>query len=142
VEEQREAIGMVWPDMMECAAAMNGTPTERCLHYVDPAAAMSIARDIMELERPGERLFVAYWRVWWTAASRLGQPVPAQTIVDHSLSAEDAQSALDALKRMAYVAYYGPDELAGTSLSPGYAAFIDCEGCQQWRSAWREGQHS
>lgn len=138
--EQRAAIHSVWPDLMECAAKMNGTPTERCHHYILPADAMSSAKRIL-LEEAGEEegavLFLAYWRVWWTAASQLGRPVQAEAIADDSLPQPNAEQALDRLVGMAYVANFGHAELAGTSFAPGYSAFIDCKGCQEWRVQWR-----
>lgn len=134
----REAMNMVWPDMMECAARMNGTPTEDCYSYLRPADAMATVRQITEAEQPNLPLFLTYWRVWWTAASHIGRPATLQTIVDASLTEEVAHESLDALTSMAYIAHFGPRELAGTDLNPGYLAFLDCEGCQNWRSDWRQ----
>ena len=134
---QRAVISSVWPELMECAAHMNGTPTPDCLEYVSAADGMATARMLLS-ERDEETLFLAFWRLWWTAASHIGHPVQAAEIADAVLPAEDATVALDQLCDLAYAYYYDGAQLGGTGLPSGYAPFIDCEGCQEWRAGLRE----
>ena len=93
--EQRAAIASVSARSMECAARMNGTPTDDCWSYVAASDGMAKAREIMAAEYPDYPLFTAYWRVWWTAAARLGRPVAVEQIVDNTMAEDAAEAALD-----------------------------------------------
>jgi hypothetical protein len=137
---RRSVVAAVWPGLMECASAMNGTPTPRCLRYVSAGDGIETASQILGHEESGNRLFLAYWRLWWTAGSRLGRPVQTGLIADETLDEASAAQALQRLTELAYVAHYGPDELRGTDLEAGFAAFIDCDGCQKWRADRRAGR--
>lgn len=132
---RREAVESVWPDPMECAAHMNGTPTSECSGFVSKADALSEADRLLALLAPDDpNAFRTFWRLWWTAALRLGRPVQIAHLADEALPPDDVQPRLERLCALAYAYHYRQADLAGTDWAPGYVAFVDCEGCQRWRA--------
>jgi hypothetical protein len=132
---RRNIVESVWPGLMECAAHMNGTPTPGCYELVSKADAILEARKLLALLAPDDRnAFRTFWRLWWTAAVHLGRPVQIANLADDAMPPDEVRASLQRLCELAYAYHYRPADLVGTDWTPGYVAFVDCEGCQRWRA--------
>ena len=132
---QRAIVRTVWPTSIECAAHMSDSQTPECEVYTSAEDGIAMARRLlMELspERPG--IYLAYWRLWWTAARLAGSGVGADDLADENLSVDEAEASLSQLKALAYADRYAAADFGGPNARSGYVPFIDCPGCQLWRA--------